>query len=200
MWMIRMRRVMTANADSPMIRLFTALEIPDEVAEKLIPLQRGINGARWIERPDFHITLRFIGDVAENVADDIDEALAEIPVEPFEVELEGIGEFGGKRPHTLWAGVKPSEPLHILQGRHESAMRRAGIKPETRNFTPHVTIARLGRVETAEVYSFIRAHSPFSAPVFTVEHFTLFSAKGATGGGPYVIERRYPDFSWAEED
>ncbi|HAC59822.1 MAG TPA: RNA 2',3'-cyclic phosphodiesterase, partial [Rhodobiaceae bacterium] len=59
-----------------MIRLFTALEIPDEVAEKLIPLQRGINGARWIERPDFHITLRFIGDVAENVADDIDEALA----------------------------------------------------------------------------------------------------------------------------
>lgn len=183
-----------------MIRLFTALEIPDDVAEKLIPLQQGIDGARWIERPDFHITLRFAGDIPEDVADEFAAALEEIPAAPFEVELEGLGEFGGTRPHTLWAGVKPSEPLRILQGRHESAARRAGLKPETRNFAPHVTIARLGRVETGEVYSFIRAHSPFAAPAFTVEQFTLFSAKGATGGGPYVIERRYPDFAWAEED
>ena len=63
-----------------------------------------------------------------------------------------------------------------------------------------MTIARLGGAGTDEVYSFIRAHSPFAAPAFTVEQFTLFSAKGATGGGPYVTERRYPDFAWAEED
>lgn len=183
-----------------MIRLFTALEVPDEIAEKLVPLQQGIDGARWIERPDFHITLRFAGDIPEDMADEFAAALEDIPVAPFEVELEGLGEFGGARPHTLYAGVKPSEPLRILQGRHENAARRAGLKPETRNFTPHVTIARLGRVGTDEVYSFIRAHSPFAAPAFTVEQFTLFSAKGATGGGPYVIERRYPDFAWAEED
>lgn len=183
-----------------MIRLFTALEISDEAAERLARLQRGLEGARWIERPDFHITLRFMGDVPEDVADDIDEALAEIPMTPFEVELEGLGEFGGKRPHTLYAGVKPSEPLKILQGRHESAMRRVGLKPETRNFTPHVTIARLGRVETGAAYNFIRANSPFAAPSFTVEQFTLFSAKGSTGGGPYVPEKRYPDFGWIGED
>lgn len=182
-----------------MIRLFTALEIPDEVAEKLIPLQRGLEGARWIERPDFHITLRFMGDVPEDVANDIDEALSDIPVHPFEIELEGLGEFGGKHPHTLYAGVKPSDPLAILQGRHESAMRRVGLKPEKRNFTPHVTIARLGRVETGAVYDFIRANSPFAAPSFTVERFTLFSAKASTGGGPYVAEKRYPDFGWVDE-
>ena len=93
-----------------MIRLFTALEVPDEVAERLMRLQRGLDGARWIERPDFHITLRFMGDVPEDIADDIDEALSEIPMAPFDVELEGLGEFGGKRPHTLYAGVKLSEP------------------------------------------------------------------------------------------
>ncbi|MEQ8326645.1 MAG: RNA 2',3'-cyclic phosphodiesterase [Parvibaculum sp.] len=183
-----------------MIRLFTALEISDEAAERLARLQRGLDGARWIERPDFHITLRFAGDVAEDVADDIDEALAEISMHPFEIELEGLGEFGGKRPHTLWAGVKPSEPLRILQGRHESAMRRVGLKPETRNFTPHVTIARLGRVETGAAYNFIRANSPFAAPPFTAERFTLFSAKTSTGGGPYVAEKRYPDFGWEEDE
>ena len=183
-----------------MIRLFTALEISDEAAERLMRLQRGLDGARWIERPDLHITLRFMGDVAEDVAGDIDEALAEIPFEPLVVELEGLGEFGGKRPHTLWAGVKLTEPLRILQGRHESAMRRVGLKPETRNFLPHVTIARLGRVETGAVYDFIRANSPFAAPAFTAESFTLFSAKASTGGGPYVAEKRYPDFGWEEEE
>lgn len=181
-----------------MIRLFTALEIPDAVAEKLARLQQGLEGARWIERPDFHITLRFMGDVPETVADDIDEALSDIPVEPFEAELEGVGEFGAKKPHTLWAGVRMSEPLRVLQGRHESAMRRAGLKPETRNYTPHVTIARLSRVSTDEVYRFIEANNLFASPRFTVESFTLFSAKASTGGGPYVVEKRYPDFGWEE--
>lgn len=183
-----------------MIRLFTALEIPDEVAEKIAPLQRGLDGARWVERADLHITLRFAGDLPNNVADDFAAALEDIPVEPFEVELEGLGEFGGKRPHTLYAGVKPSEPLRILQGRHESAARRAGLKPETRNYMPHVTIARLSRVETSAVYAFIGAHSPFTAPPFTVSRFTLFSAKASTGGGPYVPEHRYPDLAWEDED
>ena len=65
-----------------MIRLFTALEISDETAERLEGLQRGIEGARWIERESFHITLRFIGDVPENIAAAVDEALAHIPLCP----------------------------------------------------------------------------------------------------------------------
>ncbi|MDP2124023.1 MAG: RNA 2',3'-cyclic phosphodiesterase [Parvibaculum sp.] len=179
-----------------MIRLFTALEIPDEAAEKLVRLQRGIEGARWIDRADLHITLRFIGDVAENIAADIDDALALIPVTPFEVELEGVGEFGGERPNALWAGVKMSEPLRILQGRHESAMRRVGLKPETRKFHPHVTVARITRASVMDVGHYIAANNLFAAPRFTVERFTLFSAKGGTGGGPYVAERRYPEDDW----
>ncbi len=182
-----------------MIRLFTALEIPDQVAEKLVRLQRGIEGARWIDRADLHITLRFIGDVPENVAADVDDALALIPVTPFEIELEGVGEFGGERPNALWAGVKMSEPLRILQGRHESAMRRIGLKPETRKFHPHVTVARITRASVMDVGHYIAANNLFAAPRFTVERFTLFSAKGGTGGGPYVVEKHYPDFGWGEK-
>ena len=185
-----------------MIRLFTALEIPDEAADRLLRLQKGLEGARWIERPDFHITLRFVGDVPEDVADEIDLALSGMKIEPFEIELEGIGAFGGAKPHSLWAGVKKSDALMHLQSRQENAMQRIGLKPEPRNFTPHVTIARFPRLSPEAIYRFIEANNLFAAPRFTVSHFTLFSARTSTGGGPYTAEKRYyaPGAEWAEED
>ncbi|MCE9648340.1 MAG: RNA 2',3'-cyclic phosphodiesterase [Parvibaculum sp.] len=176
-----------------MIRLFTALEIPDGIATRLEALQQGFEHARWIERENFHITLRFIGDIPENIAADVDEALAEIPFEPFELELEGVGEFGGAKPHALWAGVKPAEALKRLQARHESALRRAGLPPDTRKYIPHVTLARLRAAEAPEVYRFIAANNLFATPKFEVTRSVLFSARGGTGGGPYVAERFYPD-------
>tara|TARA_R110000824_G_scaffold118960_11_gene271805 strand:+ start:15868 stop:16437 length:570 start_codon:yes stop_codon:yes gene_type:complete len=181
------------------IRLFTAIEIPDEIAARLLPMQQGFDGARWIERESFHITLRFIGDVAEDVADDIDEALSKIPFTPFNLSLEGVGVFGNEKPHALYAGVQPSEALTILQGRHESAMRRVGLKPETRKFTPHVTLARLQGFEVDEAQSFVMANNLFATPAFEVARFILYSAKGNTGGGPYLAERTYPDGVYADD-
>jgi 2'-5' RNA ligase len=175
-----------------MIRLFTALEIPDEIAARLTGLQRGIDGARWIERENFHITLRFIGDIPEDVAADVDAALAAVPVRPFEIELEGVGEFGGRKPHAVWAGVKPSDALRQLQARHESAVRRAGLLPETRKYTPHVTLARLRGIEAPDVYRFIEANNLFATPKFEVTRAVLFSSRAGTGGGPYLPERYYP--------
>lgn len=189
-----------------MIRLFTALEVPPEVSGKLTQLQRGLDGARWIEPHDFHITLRFLGDIPENLADDADEALSQIPMTPFPVEIEGLGEFGGAEPRALWARVKPSEPLRVLQGRHERAMRRIGLKPETRNFLPHITIARLKRADPAEIAQFIQAHNLFATPDFTATRFALFSSRASKGGGPYVIEKIYPedafepDEEWADSE
>lgn len=182
-----------------MIRLFTAIEIPDEIAARLLPMQQGFDGARWIERDSFHITLRFIGDVAENQADDIDEALSRIPFTPFNLSLEGVGAFGSEKPRALYAGVKPSDALTVLQGRHESAMRRVGLKPETRKYTPHVTLARLQGFEGSEAQSFVVANNLFATPAFEVRRFILYSAKGHTGGGPYRAERAYPDGVYADD-
>lgn len=163
-----------------------------------MPLQRGIEGARWIERDSFHITLRFVGDVPENVADDIDTELARIPFTPLTLTLEGVGAFGGAEPHAIYAGVKADEALAILQGRHESAMRRVGLKPEPRSFTPHVTLARLPRhIDLTEVASFIAANNLLATPTFAVSRFILYSAKEKTGGGPYIAERAYPDGAYA---
>ncbi|MES1991521.1 MAG: RNA 2',3'-cyclic phosphodiesterase [Pseudomonadota bacterium] len=183
-----------------MIRLFTALEIPDEIAERLTPLQRGIEHARWIESENFHITLRFIGDVPENIADDIDTELARIPFKPLTLTLEGVGAFGGAEPHAIYASVRPDANLTILQGRHESAMRRVGMKPDSQNFTPHVTLARLPRrIDLGEVFSFVAEHNLLATPTFVVPRFILYSAKEKTGGGPYVKERAYPDGVYADD-
>jgi 2'-5' RNA ligase len=175
-----------------MIRLFTALEIPDAIAERLTGLQQGIENARWIERENFHITLRFLGDVPEDVADEADQALEKIPFTPFSLSLEGVGVFGGTKPHAVYAGVKPNEALNLLQARHESAMRRIGLKPEPRRFTPHVTLARLHARELDEAYRFQMAHNLFATPEFEVRRFILYSARSHVGGGPYVPERFYP--------
>ena len=77
-----------------MIRLFTAIAIPRDLAEDLVPRQYAIEGAKWRPVEAFHITLRFIGDVAEPVAADLDEELARIVAPAFDLRLEGAGHFG----------------------------------------------------------------------------------------------------------
>lgn len=182
-----------------MLRLFTALEIPLTLRQRLSVLQKGLEGVRWVEPEDFHITLRFLGDIPEDLAADADDALAQIPFTPFDVEIEGVGAFGGPKPHAIYAGVKPSAELTLLQSRQESAMRRIGLPPETRNFTPHVTLARLNRIEPEPVYRYIAANNLFLCPRFTAERVALMSSRPSRGGGPYVVERYYPDEDWSGE-
>jgi len=184
-----------------MIRLFTALEIPPHVADRLELLQSGFKGARWIDRDAFHITLRFIGEVPEDMAGDIDRALSSLRTEPFSVTLDGIGEFGGKKPHAIWARVAENPQLMQLQARQENALRRIGLQPDRRKYTPHVTLARMRRgVEQADVMRYIERNNLFCAGPFEVRQFVLMSSRLSQGGGPYIVEREYmlgaePDFS-----
>ncbi len=176
-----------------MIRLFTALEIPASASDHLCTLQSGLQNARWISPENFHITLRFIGDVSEDMAFEIDESLSLIRAEPFDLHLSGLGSFGHSKPHALWAGVADSDPLHALHARQETAMQKLGLKPEPRKYTPHVTIARLNKRATnaGDVMHYIEHRNLFSTLPFPVTRFVLFSARNSKGGGPYVAERIY---------
>lgn len=175
-----------------MIRLFTALEIPGDIAEQLSRLQHGLPGARWIEREAFHLTLCFIGEVTEPVAEEIDQALSRIKTSPFDIQLHGISEFGHKKPYAIWAGVSEIEALRTLQTEQETLLRRLRIDLETRKYTPHVTLARLSQVDPLSIGRFIEANNLFETLPFPVTRFVLFSARLSQGGGPYVAERIYP--------
>jgi len=173
-------------------RLFTAIEIPQELAPRLEMLRGRLSGARWIKPENYHLTLRFVGDIDEPDADDFVEALSEVFVEPFSLRLSGVGSFGGRKPRALWAGVEDCEPLMRLQRAHERAARQSGLPPETRNFAPHVTLARLRGAEPGAVANYLSAVGGFQTEAFSVEEFVLMSAREGSGGGPYVVEARFP--------
>lgn len=177
-----------------MPRLFTGLAVPPAVADALKAYQGGLPGARWIEPGDFHVTLRFLGDVEVTVADDVVEALAEMRARPpLTVTLDGLGIFGGDRPRALYAAVLADPALTDLQAEQERLVRRAGVEPERRKFTPHVTLARLRRDATPEATAMYLSQAPVFAPLaFAVDRVTLFSARDSTGGGPYVAEADFP--------
>jgi RNA 2',3'-cyclic 3'-phosphodiesterase len=175
-------------------RLFTGLAVPPAIADALRAWQGGLPGARWIEPGDFHVTLRFIGDVDATTADDVVEALSEMRVRPaLTVTLDGLGIFGGDRPRALYASVVPEAELTDLQAEQERLVRRAGVEPERRKFTPHVTLARLRRDATPEAAAMYLSQAPVFAPlIYTSDRVTLFSARDSTGGGPYVAEAEFP--------
>src|SRR3546814_639172 len=109
-----------------MIRLFTALSLPDAVRSRLAMLQSGVPGARWIRPENLHVTLRFIGEVDQHVAADLDAELARTVAPGFDLSLDGVGHFGpARKPTSLWAGIGRSEALQFLHDKR-SEERRVG--------------------------------------------------------------------------
>lgn len=176
-----------------MLRLFVALSLTAEIRQRLAGLSGGVPGARWTEPDNLHLTLRFIGEVPEDVAVDIDAALAELRTPAFELTLDGVGVFGtGRRARVLWAGVERNEALGHLQAKVESAVVRCGLPAEERKFSPHVTLARLKDPPADRVGRFLSDRGLFRAGPMPVERVTLYRSRPGNGGPVYEPLRDYP--------
>ena len=155
-------------------------------------LRQPLPGARWIEPDNFHVTIRFAGDIDNGIAREFADFLAEVESRIFRVRLKGTGAFGGNDPRSLWAGVEAGPELEALARAHERAARAAGLPPEQRKFKPHVTIARLKNARPEIVAQYLQRNGGFATDYTTVTRFVLFSSKPLVGGGPYVSEEIYP--------
>lgn len=177
-----------------MPRLFTALAVPAEIGAALALRRGGLPGARWIEPADYHVTLRFLGDVSVDLAEDLCEGLSAMRPRPaLELTLDGLGLFGGDKPRALFAAVAAHPGLADLQAEQERIARRAGAEPETRKFTPHVTLARLNRATRPEDAAMHLSQAGLFAPLaFSAREVVLYSARESTGGGPYLAEAVFP--------
>jgi 2'-5' RNA ligase len=175
-----------------MPRLFTGLEIPSDIGQALSMLRGGLPGARWITPDNYHLTLRFIGDVDDLVAQEVALMLGRVRRGSFELHLEGLTSFGGRKPRAVVATVAPTPTLIELQAEHERLMQRIGLEPEGRKYLPHVTLARLRDSSSLDVAEYLSARGYFRPAAFPVSHFVLFSARESVGGGPYVVEASYP--------
>ena len=175
-----------------MPRLFTGVEIPAEVGEALGMLRGGLPGARWITPDNYHLTLRFIGDVDDVIAHEVASMLGRVKREAFELHLEGLTSFGGRKPRAVVATAAPTQALLDVQAEHERLMQRIGLEPEGRKYLPHVTLARLRDSSSRDVADYLATRGLFRTPTFPVERFVLFSSRNSVGGGPYVVEASYP--------
>jgi 2'-5' RNA ligase len=175
-----------------MPRLFTGIEIPAEIGQALATLRGGLPGARWVEPENYHVTLRFIGDVDHSVANEVASMLERVRREPFDAWIEGLISFGGRKPRAVVATLGTASALMELQVEHERLMQRVGLEPEGRKYIPHVTLARLRESSSRQVADYLALRARLRSPPFRVSRFVLFSSRNSIGGGPYVVEAAYP--------
>ena len=175
-----------------MPRLFTGLEIPEPLGRDLALLRGGLFGARWIDEEDYHLTLRFIGDIDDALAEEVWQVLGQIRRRSFTVTLDGLDVFGGDKPRMLIARAKADPALVELQAEQERLLRRIGLAPEPRKFRPHVTLARLKSVSETAAADYLASRGYFPSRAFEASRFVLYSARESVGGGPYVVEEAYP--------
>ncbi|GAA4039823.1 RNA 2',3'-cyclic phosphodiesterase [Sphingomonas rosea] len=166
-----------------MHRLFVALPVPPSVSERLLDCMDGPDALRWTEAEQLHLTLRFIGNVDGDLAEDVAHALASLHAYAFTLRLNGVGQFHHKGSGALWAGVEPREPVAALARKIKRAVQSAGAPPETRAFVPHITLARWSG-PAPDLGPWLRAHGDLGGEPWPVTRFTLFESH-LTRHGPH---------------
>ncbi len=177
-----------------MPRLFIALDLPEDVVGTLDRLCEGLPGVRWTEIEQFHLTLRFIGEIERGAFYEIGEALTSVSHPPFELALKGLGQFPPRgAPHTLWAGVEdPAGALPALRRRIERVLQESGLEPERRKFVPHVTLGRFKAPPPEERFaSYLFRRNLFRTERFPVSSFALYSSQLRPEGALHTMEASY---------
>ncbi len=175
-----------------MPRLFIALELPENARDSLAEIAGDLPGADWAYSEQYHLTLRFLGEVDPASFDAVREGLGSLTAKSFYLDLRGLGVFPLRGdPETLWAGVERNGALISLRNQVESVVTRKGLPVETRKFHPHVTLGGVRGCRPEWVGAFVAMHSLFSVAEIPVQTFTLFSSKRGPGGAEYTVEERY---------
>lgn len=130
------------------MRLFTAIDLPSEMLEKLqefLVRLRPLAKLRWSPVENLHITTKFIGEWPEARIEEMETALRGVTYTgPISISVHGVGWFpDGKRPRVFWVGVEAGDPLKILAKSTDEAISKLGIPFETRPYAPHLTLARV---------------------------------------------------------
>lgn len=176
-----------------MQRLFVAITLPDTVRQLLFERQTELSGMRWASPDNLHLTLRFIGEVAQAKVSAIRAGLRTVPGNAFPLQIKGLGYFDKRPQAVVWAGVEESTPLLALKKQVDDALAlHAGLNVPDGRFSPHITLGRAKRADRTALKNFTANYSDATTAAFKVESFTLFSSMLAPGGAVHTVEERYP--------
>ena len=176
-----------------MFRLFAGLALPEDLRSRLAVLQGGIDGARWVASENMHITLRFIGEVDEITAEEIDGALSRLTASPLNISLSGAGRFNSRnKPRAVWVGVEKTPDLMALQEKVDRAIINIGLPPEGRKYMPHVTLARMKNARAQHTQNWVAVHDLFLAAPFVAREVVLYESRLGRAGADYSPVAIYP--------
>ena len=174
------------------MRLFTAIQLPENICDSIENISHGIPGVRWTKRENIHITLSFIGDVEQNKLSLIKDILSEIHFDSFDLELSGVGQFLTMRSiNTIWLGVKNPERITMLQTLIVKGLKKAGFETEKNKYIPHLTLARLKHVSINKIQEYMEEFSLFQSDPFRVNEFFLYSSKLYPDGPVHTVEKEF---------
>lgn len=175
------------------MRLFVAIPLPEEVKMQLQQLQEPVDGLQW-QRPDqYHLTLRFIGEVSDNMTRRVEDELNQVDTSPFDIQLTGLGYFPQSSiPKVIWAGVKKNKRLTELQSQVEQACQRAGLEPDNRSYQPHITLGRNKEASKTKLRSLLDRYRHIRADAIPVTSFNLYTSELIRKGAIHRIRRKYP--------
>jgi 2'-5' RNA ligase len=183
------------GAAAAMRRVFLGLDLPAEVRSALAVQQFLLPLPKKAPVEQLHLTLVFVAAAPDDALEAAHEAWSALQIAPFPLQLQGLGLFGGDRPRAVWAGLAPSEPLMRLQAKVEQAARRAGLDPEHRRFSPHVTLGHFrppGFAETAALERAVAGGAGFTAGPWQVTEMCLWQSHLTPQGARHDLLARYP--------
>lgn len=179
-----------------MPRLFTALDLPDPVLDALQAFRDAQDlpvRARWTPVENYHLTLRFLGDVDDDRVDAIESALAGVMAASFSVEPQGLGVLPSRRkPRILTARIDPTEPLRSLYSAVQDALAAVDIEPEARTYRPHITLARLQDANPERLYAALREMKGPQLDAFPVDRYHLYESTLTPDGAVHTVRATYP--------
>jgi 2'-5' RNA ligase len=181
------------------MRLFVALELPVEIRKALGQLIREIASARaqvrWVDPRNMHLTLKFLGEVAEEKEQMIYEVsrLAAKEVGPFQLRVEEVGAFpSARKPRVIWVGVGKSPQLATLARRLEEEFQAIGFPSEKRPWTPHLTLGRVKTDAHSRDLEAKLAAAKFPPCTFAVERISIVKSVLKPSGPIYTTLREIP--------
>lgn len=163
-----------------MPRLFTAIDPPADARDQLASYCEARDvpfDARWTPPENYHITLRFIGDVNDDREAELRSVLDAVEADAFTLKPLGLGVLPSRRnPRVLTINMAASDPIQALYESVEAVLAEAGVDREQRSYRPHLTIARLKNANAREVRSFLQEAPEPDLDAFQIDQFALYES------------------------
>lgn len=157
-------------------------------------MQQGIKDAQWARPEKMHITLRFLGQIEEETARQLQDSLKSVEHKKFKISLSSTGMFlENFQPAFLWVGVDGADFVKELKKKVDDSLKKYTLPPENNadlEYVPHVTLAKIGDTQNEEISRFLKTNKAYKSEPFFVDSFVLIRSEG-NPSIPHTVYERY---------